>query len=205
MKKLFLAFLMLFLLSGCNSKSKRDLKNSQNTTPKNQKLGEIVIPESGNVLPEMVENQTISNTDIIDQPDNVTITLKIVGIRDGDSADGLYGDFPVGIRLAHIDAPEKRQAFGKAAKQKLSDLCFGKTVTIVSEGKKGTYHGGRIIAEVFLEDGTNVNKTMISEGFAWHYKKYSKDKSYDALENDARINKRGLWTDQNPVSPWNFR
>jgi len=46
---------------------------------------------------------------------------------------------------------------------------------------------------------------MISEGFAWHYKKYSKDKSYDALENDARINKRGLWTDQNPVSPWNFR
>ena len=191
MKKLVFYVLLILACFGCESKSSKETQNNERD----------YYAISG------VQNDSLRKIedDVHVYANNVTVKLKIIGIRDGDSADGLYGEFPVSIRLAHIDAPEKRQAFGKAAKQKLSDLCFGKTVTIVSEGKKGTYHGGRIIAEVFLEDGTNVNKTMISEGFAWHYKKYSKDKSYDALENDARINKRGLWTDQNPVSPWNFR
>lgn len=191
MKRMIFYVLLILACFGCESKSSKETQNKERD----------YYALSG------IQNDSLRKIedDVHVYANNVTVKLKIIGIRDGDSADGLYGEFPVSIRLAHIDAPEKRQAFGKAAKQKLSDLCFGKTVTIVSEGKKGTYHGGRIIAEIFLEDGTNVNKTMISEGFAWHYKKYSKDKSYDALENDARINKRGLWTDQNPVSPWNFR
>lgn len=191
MKRMIFYVLLILACFGCESKSSKETQNNERD----------YYALSG------IQNDSLRKIedDVHVYANNVTVKLKIIGIRDGDSADGLYGEFPVSIRLAHIDAPEKRQAFGKAAKQKLSDLCFGKTVTIVSEGKKGTYHGGRIIAEIFLEDGTNVNKTMISEGFAWHYKKYSKDKSYDALENDARINKRGLWTDQNPVSPWNFR
>lgn len=191
MKRMIFYVLLILACIGCESKSSKETQNNERD----------YYAISG------IQNDSLRkiDDDVHVYANNVTVKLKIIGIRDGDSADGLYGEFPVSIRLAHIDAPEKRQAFGKAAKQKLSDLCFGKTVTIVSEGKKGTYHGGRIIAEIFLEDGTNVNKTMISEGFAWHYKKYSKDKSYDALENDARINKRGLWTDQNPVSPWNFR
>lgn len=191
MKRMIFYVLLILACFGCESKSSKETQNNERD----------YYALSG------IQNDSLRKIedDVYVYANNVTVKLKIIGIRDGDSADGLYGEFPVSIRLAHIDAPEKRQAFGKAAKQKLSDLCFGKTVTIVSEGKKGTYHGGRIIAEIFLEDGTNVNKTMISEGFAWHYKKYSKDKSYDALENDARINKRGLWTDQNPVSPWNFR
>ncbi len=191
MKSMIFYVLLILACIGCESKSSKETQNNERD----------YYAISG------IQNDSLRKIedDVHVYANNVTVKLKIIGIRDGDSADGLYGEFPVSIRLAHIDAPEKRQAFGKAAKQKLSDLCFGKTVTIVSEGKKGTYHGGRIIAEIFLEDGTNVNKTMISEGFAWHYKKYSKDKSYDALENDARINKRGLWTDQNPVSPWNFR
>lgn len=191
MKRMIFYVLLILACFGCESKSSKETQNNERDY--------YAISGVRNDSLRKIED------DVHVYANNVTVKLKIIGIRDGDSADGLYGEFPVSIRLAHIDAPEKRQAFGKAAKQKLSDLCFGKTVTIVSEGKKGTYHGGRIIAEVFLEDGTNVNKTMISEGFAWHYKKYSKDKSYDALEKDARINKRGLWTDQNPVSPWNFR
>lgn len=191
MKRMIFYVLLILACFGCESKSSKETQNKERDY--------YALSEIQNDSLRKIED------DVHVYANNVTVKLKIIGIRDGDSADGLYGEFPVSIRLAHIDAPEKRQAFGKAAKQKLSDLCFGKTVTIVSEGKKGTYHGGRIIAEIFLEDGTNVNKTMISEGFAWHYKKYSKDKSYDALENDARINKRGLWTDQNPVSPWNFR
>lgn len=200
MRKLLYVFIVSTCFS-CNFKETEVIKNIP---------GNLTVPEKEyttwehNFQSDASQHSSSSATDHI-YGKNVTIKIKIVGIRDGDSVDGVYGDLPVGIRLAHIDSPEKKQAFGKAAKQKLSDLCFGKTVTIVSQGKKGTYHGGRIIAEIFLEDGSNVNKLMVSEGFAWHYKKYSKDMSYDELENVARNNKRGLWKEQNPVSPWDFR
>ena len=46
---------------------------------------------------------------------------------------------------------------------------------------------------------------MISDGFAWHYSKYSKDKKFAEAENDARIKKKGLWIDQDPVAPWDYR
>lgn len=191
MEKLCLYCLILFICFGCDSKINTPVENIENQESYIPQLGKFTAPKISDEIHVYAEN--------------VIVKLKIVGIRDGDSVDGLYGEFPISIRLAHIDAPEKRQAFGNAAKQKLSDLCFGKTVTIISEGKKGTYHGGRIIAEIFLEDGTNVNKIMVTEGFAWHYKKYSKDRIYDSLERDARNHRRGLWKDQNPVSPWDFR
>lgn len=52
-----------------------------------------------------------------------TLTGKIIGISDGDTATLLTNDYqPVKIRLGQIDAPEKAQAFGEKSKQSLSDL-----------------------------------------------------------------------------------
>ena len=56
----------------------------------------------------------------------VVLKMKIIGVKDGDTVEGLYYQFPINIRLEHIDAPEKRQPFGTKSKEKLSDLCFGK-------------------------------------------------------------------------------
>ena len=39
----------------------------------------------------------------------------------------------VTIRLAEIDAPEKRQAFNQESKQSLSDLCFNKKAKITAQ------------------------------------------------------------------------
>ncbi|MBB5334241.1 thermonuclease family protein [Chryseobacterium koreense] len=153
----------------------------------------------------------ISNTFIpgafhVAEQNIVTLKLKIIGVKDGDTVEGLYYELPMNIRLEHIDAPEKKQSFGTKAKEKLSDLCFGKMVTIISKGKNGNYDSrGRIIAEIFLEDGTNVNKEMVKAGLAWHFKKYSSDAEYARLEDVARSKKLGLWSDPNSVSPWSFR
>ena len=138
--------------------------------------------------------------------DQLTLKVKVIGVKDGDTVEVLYYQLPMVVRLEHIDAPEKKQAFGTVSKQKLSDLCFGKMVTIVSKGKKGNYDSrGRMIAEIYINEKTCLNKEMLKAGLAWHYKKYSSDTEYAQLEQVARKNKVGLWSDKNPVAPWSFR
>ena len=118
----------------------------------------------------------------------------------------MYYQLPIVIRLEHIDAPEKKQAFGTVSKKKLSDLAFGKNVTLISTGKKGNFdRNGRMIAEIYNNEKTCLNKEVLKTGLAWHYKKYSTNAEYAQLENTARKNRVGLWADKSPIAPWNFR
>ncbi len=148
----------------------------------------------------------VSTTQIETKPTeiNQNFSAKVIRIIDGDTLEVLYGELPVKLRLEHIDCPEKRgkQPFGNAAKQALSDLCFGQTVKIEWSSKD---RNGRYISVVFNENGLNINKEMVRIGMAWHFKRYSKDSSYAELENEARKNKVGLWKDPNPIAPWDWR
>lgn len=128
---------------------------------------------------------------------------KVTAIKDGDTYKVLYNGKEQTIRLAHIDCPEKKQPFGMRAKQFASDLCFGKIVTVKTEGKTDRYK--RIIGEIILLDGTNVNKELVRNGLAWHYKKYSNSTEYAELEILARHQQIGLWSETDPVSPWLWR
>ncbi|MGP1500906.1 MAG: thermonuclease family protein [Bergeyella cardium] len=133
---------------------------------------------------------------------SVVATGKVVGVKDGDTFKVLIKGKEVSVRLLHIDCPEKKQAFGKRAKQKVSDLCFGKEVKLVARSKTDRYK--RLLAEVYVDD-LCVNKELVRLGLAWHFKRYSNDKSYAHLENEARKNKVGLWVEPSPVAPWDFR
>ena len=87
-----------------------------------------------------------------------TITGKVVGVSDGDTITVLDGQKRQHkVRLNGIDAPESSQDFGSRAKQSLSDLVFGKTVTITSR-KKDKY--GRTLGTVTL-DGKDINQEQI--------------------------------------------
>ena len=72
--------------------------------------------------------------------------------------------------LNGIDCPEKGQAYGKRAKQAASELAFGKEVTLQTYGHDKY---GRTIADVLLSDGTNVNHTLVKDGWCWWYRKYA--------------------------------
>lgn len=137
--------------------------------------------------------------------EEISFIAKIIRILDGDTVEILYGKLTIKLRLEHIDAPEKRgkQAYGNTAKKVLSNLCFGQMVTITSTGEFDRY--GRLIGEIFNDQGLNVNKEMVHLGMAWHFKKYSDDTNYDALEKEARNSKRGLWKEPNAIAPWDFR
>jgi micrococcal nuclease len=128
-------------------------------------------------------------------------TGKVVRVIDGDTIPVLLDCQEHRIRLTHIDCPETRQAFSEKAKQALSDKIFGKDVT-VAWAEKDRY--GRILADIHLGERF-INREMVADGMAWHFKQYSKDALVAKAELEAREARRGLWADPNPVPPWEFR
>lgn len=130
------------------------------------------------------------------------MTGKVVGVSDGDTITILdQTNATHKIRLADIDAPEKSQPFGMASKKTLSDLCFSKQAAIEDQGYD---RYGRIIAVVHC-NGIDANMEQVRRGMAWAYIKYLKRKELIAYEQEARRNRSGLWLDENPMPPWDWR
>jgi endonuclease YncB( thermonuclease family) len=132
----------------------------------------------------------------------------VVGIADGDTITVLDdGRKQHKVRLAGIDAPEKRQAFGEKSKQHLSSLAFKKDAKLDCY-KTDQYK--RQICRVWIE-GRDVALAQVRVGLAWHYKRFENEQtdaeraSYAQAEDDARAARRGVWQDRSPVPPWELR
>lgn len=106
------------------------------------------------------------------------------------------------VRLSAIDAPEKSQPYGQKAKQALSDLCYKKSALVVVVD---TDRYGRLVGEVTC-NGRYANELMLSQGMAWVYRKYAEGYAdFYRIENAAKLQRRGLWTDATPIPPWDYR
>lgn len=134
---------------------------------------------------------------------------KVIRVLDGDTievktlpAKMVVYEVPIRVRLINIDAPEKKQAFGRWSANQLKTLVADKQVT-VSYSEKDRY--GRIIGHVFTTNGTDASRFMVQSGAAWVYERYNTDKSLPALQREAQEQKLGLWADTNPVPPWEWR
>ena len=97
---------------------------------------------------------------------------------------------------------KKPQAFGIAAKQKLGQLIFNTTVYI---SKTGIDRYKRILAIVYDEQHACTNEEMLKYGFAWHFIRYDDNARWQQLEDKAREQNIGLWADNNPIPPWEWR
>lgn len=150
-----------------------------------------------------------------------TLEGRVVGVHDGDTITVLDASKRQHkIRLAAIDAPESKQAFGTRSRQNLAGLVFGKDVAI-EWSRRDRYK--RIVGKVMVDESAadcafrNCRKSLdaglaqVRDGFAWHYKQYEREQSpedrgrYAAAERNAREKRAGLWTDQQPVPPWEWR
>lgn len=138
----------------------------------------------------------------------LTLEGRVVGVADGDTItilDNKNNQYK--IRLAGIDAPEKKQPFGNVSKKSLSDLVYGKQVS-VDYNKQDRY--GRTVGKVIVE-GIDANLEQVKSGFAWFYKKYQNEMVLDDrldylhAQEAAEKSKIGLWVDQSPIPPWDFR
>lgn len=138
------------------------------------------------------------------RPGEGDVSGKVVKIADGDTFTLLTPrKQEVKVRLAEIDAPERGQPYGKASRQALSELVFGKEVRVEMVD---TDRYGRLVGRVF-QDKTDVNAEMVRLGAAWVYTKYNKDKSLIRVEKRARANRDGLWAlpPEHLIAPWEYR
>lgn len=127
---------------------------------------------------------------------------KVIAITDGDTIKILtVTNQQVKVRLAEIDTPERKQPYGKRAKQVLSDKIFGKQVKVE---KVTIDRYKRMVGKVYLSD-RYINAEMVADGAAWVYRKYSDDDQLLRLEEQARVNYLGLWNGLDPTPPWEWR
>lgn len=127
----------------------------------------------------------------------------VVGISDGDTltarCDGVQEQ--VKVRLAEIDAPEKKQPWGQRSKESLSEMCYMKRaeLRVIAHDRYK-----RTVARVICDE-TDANREQINRGMAWVYDKYVKDVSLYDVQREAKESKLGLWGDSEPIPPWEWR
>ena len=133
---------------------------------------------------------------------------RVVVVVDGDTLVVLdSSNTQHKIRLAGIDCPERKQPWGQRARQALSDQVFNNQVTVECD-KVDRY--GRTVGKI-LTDDRDVNLALVRDGMCWWYRKYAGEQSpvdrglYEAAEDAAHDKRKGLWTDPDPVPPWEWR
>lgn len=108
------------------------------------------------------------------------------------------------VRLRGIDAPEKDQPFGKESGDMLASMVQGKMVSVKA---MDIDRYGRLTGYVFC-GGKNINLKQVQAGMAWSYKEYL-DRPYVSefydFERIARKSRLGLWQQDNPIPPWEWR
>ncbi len=127
----------------------------------------------------------------------------VISVVDGDTLTLNTPDkSKVRVRLAKIDAPEKKQTHGIESRQRLREIAYNASIQCrIQDIDKY----GRAVAECF-NGNVNVNLAMVEGGFAWFYRDYGHgDKDYDKAEARAKQGKLGLWANNDPVAPWEYR
>jgi endonuclease YncB( thermonuclease family) len=136
------------------------------------------------------------------------LTGKVVGVSDGDTVTLLdRSKTQHRIRLLGIDAPESAQSFGQVSRKHLADQVFGKEIQ--ADCPKSDHYGRRLCKLII--QGRDVNLGMVKAGLAWHYRQYQSDQApqdrglYAAAQEAARQARVGLWSEAQPMAPWDYR
>lgn len=133
---------------------------------------------------------------------------KVTKVSDGDTftmeAYELFSLPTERVRLQGIDAPEGigNQPYWQQSRNFLAKLIDKKHVKVSFNGRDKY---GRILGTVSVDTIADVNLLMLKEGLAWHYSYYDNTPSYAEAEKAARSKKLGLWADENPVKPYEWR
>ena len=136
----------------------------------------------------------------------VGFPAKVVAVIDGDTitAEPVNGGGRIKIRLNGIDAPERKQPGGEAARGFVFEVALFKRVDVELVGKPDRY--GRNVAIVYLPNGESLQAALLKAGYAWVWTRYCPDcDQWQSLQDMAKNAGRGLWADTQPVPPWEWR
>lgn len=126
---------------------------------------------------------------------------RVVKVHDGDTVTVLAGGVERRVRLVGIDAPERGQPHGSAARRGLAARVGGRVVQVI---ERGTDSYGRTLGRVLVA-GSDANAAQVRDGYAWVYRRFENDPALIAHEAEAKAAGRGLWRDPEPLPPWVWR
>ncbi len=129
--------------------------------------------------------------------------FNTVKFYDGDNITIMHNGLKAQVHLACIDAPELKQAKGQAARKALKALMDNQPYELNIIGRDRI---GRFVAEINNDRG-NVNKLLVSQGFAEFYNPSGKDcEGYSAAQKSAQNQNLGIWAKgAKSKSPQEFR
>ena len=123
--------------------------------------------------------------------------VKVKRVIDGDTLLLTNGEK---VRLIGVDTPETKhpqkpvQRFGREAYLFTRELVEGKEVRLDFDWQRRDKYG-RLLAYVYLTDGTFLNAEIIIQGYGFAYTRFPFKylEEFRKYEREARENKRGLW------------
>lgn len=152
----------------------------------------------------------LAHAEALPQPSSY-LNGRVARITDGDTVWIQVADrFEwVQVRFYGVDAPESEwpdlwpaQPFSAEAKKFLVEKTAGRQVSV--QLKNDTTYG-RTVGEIFV-NGKSLSRELLKHGLAWWNKKYAPDDLVlKNLQEKAKSAKLGLWSQENPVPPWEHR
>jgi micrococcal nuclease len=133
---------------------------------------------------------------------------KVAYVYDGDTVklrpiDSSDSQEEFKLRLTDIDAPERNQSYGLKSRRALIKLCKGKNI-IVTAQITGTDKYQRSLGRLKC-NGIDASYYLAEHGLAWFYTQYSSDIAIENATKNARRLTLGIWADENPIAPWDWR
>jgi len=129
---------------------------------------------------------------------------RVVDVVSGEVITVLRNGKNEEVLLYGIDCPEEGQPFSDQARQFTYKMVFGKVVEV---HRMDTDRYGRTVALVSV-DKRLLNEELVKAGLAWVYGRYCHEvicESWKHYQLRAKIDKRGFWSEPEPISPWKFR
>lgn len=123
----------------------------------------------------------------------------MVAVADGDTitVEPLAGDEQIKVRLHGIDAPERKQPTGEAARGFVFEIALYKTVEVE---EKNVDRYGRLVAVIWLPSGESLQALLLENGLAWVCPRYCRNcREWEQLQHAAQQNRRGLWANPDAI------
>lgn len=125
-------------------------------------------------------------------------------VVDGDSLVVRNGTKKMEVRLWGIDAPEYDQPDSIPARNGLKKMVMGQKGLLYIKYQD---RYGRYVSLLKIKD-LNVNEAMVANGHSWVYDRYCREPvclRWKHLQAEAKKQRRGLWSGNDPVPPWQWK
>lgn len=180
----------------------------------------------------ILTNLSVTTISLEAHANDIWLQGRVVGVTDGDTITILeLNNQQHEVRLSNVDSPETScharkpsyhdekciefgQPFGKAAKKSLSKMIYGKVVQVklqTTRQNKIQKTFNRPLGTVYFNQ-IDINFEQVRNGFAWHEASFGKKNQsaedflkYSEAHKYAKEHRYGLWKEDNPLPPWQYR